>query len=94
MPKTTGNVAEALHYTQAAAATLRDIASSTDVPFLATIAALSIAIIPLVQVVMYIDEYHSYFSQKISRASKPTRNGAPEWSRTYMNFCVLSPPLR
>ncbi|KAJ7490880.1 hypothetical protein FB451DRAFT_1221318 [Mycena latifolia] len=49
MPKNAWKAAEALHYTQAAAVTLRDIASSTDVPFLTTIAALSTSIIPLVQ---------------------------------------------
>ncbi|KAJ6567048.1 hypothetical protein B0H19DRAFT_717306 [Mycena capillaripes] len=49
MPRMSGKVTEVLHYTEAAAATLRDIASSTNVPFLATIAALSIAVVPLVQ---------------------------------------------
>ncbi|KAJ7684198.1 P-loop containing nucleoside triphosphate hydrolase protein [Mycena polygramma] len=43
------NKVDVLQYTQSAAATLRDIASSTDIPFLSTIAALSIAIVSLVQ---------------------------------------------
>ncbi|KAJ7119161.1 hypothetical protein C8R44DRAFT_790175 [Mycena epipterygia] len=49
MPRRSWKTAEALQYTQAAAATLRDIAGSTYVPFLSTIAALSLTIIPLVQ---------------------------------------------
>ncbi|KAJ6606000.1 P-loop containing nucleoside triphosphate hydrolase protein [Mycena vulgaris] len=49
MPRTSWKAAEVLYYTQAAATTLRDIASSTDVPFLSAIAALSTSVIPLVQ---------------------------------------------
>ncbi|KAJ7142090.1 hypothetical protein C8R43DRAFT_1131082 [Mycena crocata] len=79
MPRNSSKTVEVLHYTQAAAATLRDIASSIDVPFLSTITALLSSIIPLVQgaktnkdrCVRMVDEVHQLLCSIANLAIEP-----------------------